>query len=107
LRFKGQRYFNALVFLAPLAVAGYLVFAWQGGTAPLLSIPVLIAIFCGCGLLFGIFITLPIGGADMPVVSSIYNALTGLAVALDGFVLQNPALMIAGMVVGQPECSRL
>ena len=36
----------------------------------------------------------------MPVVISIYNALTGLAVALDGFVLQNPALMIAGMVVG-------
>jgi NAD(P) transhydrogenase subunit beta len=45
-------------------------------------------------------ITLPIGGADMPVVISIYNALTGLAVGLEGFVLQNPALMIAGMVVG-------
>ena len=44
--------------------------------------------------------TLPIGGADMPVVISIYNALTGLAVGLEGFVLQNPALMIAGMVVG-------
>ncbi len=99
-RFKGQRYFNAIVFLATLAVAGYLVFVWQGGAAPLLSIPALIAIFFGCGLLFGIFITLPIGGADMPVVISIYNALTGLAVALDGFVLQNPALMIAGMVVG-------
>ncbi len=44
--------------------------------------------------------TLPIGGADMPVVISIYNAATGLAVGLEGFVLQNPALMIAGMVVG-------
>jgi NAD(P) transhydrogenase subunit beta len=44
--------------------------------------------------------TLPIGGADMPVVISIYNAATGLAVSLDGFVLENPALMIAGMVVG-------
>ena len=44
--------------------------------------------------------TLPIGGADMPVVISIYNAFTGLAVGLEGFVLQNPALMIAGMVVG-------
>ncbi|MGA2952727.1 MAG: NAD(P)(+) transhydrogenase (Re/Si-specific) subunit beta, partial [Caulobacteraceae bacterium] len=44
--------------------------------------------------------TLPIGGADMPVVISIYNSLTGLAVGLEGFVLQNPALMIAGMVVG-------
>jgi NAD(P) transhydrogenase subunit beta len=100
LRFKGQRYFNAIVFLATLAVAGYMVFVWQGAAVPLLSIPSLIAIFFGCGLLFGIFITLPIGGADMPVVISIYNALTGLALALDGFVLQNPALMIAGMVVG-------
>ena len=36
----------------------------------------------------------------MPVVISIYNAFTGLAVGLEGFVLQNPALMIAGMVVG-------
>jgi NAD(P) transhydrogenase subunit beta len=98
-RFKGQRYFNAIVFLATLAVAGYMVFIWHGAT-PLLSIPALIAIFVGCGLLFGVLITLPIGGADMPVVISIYNALTGLAVALDGFVLQNPALMIAGMVVG-------
>ena len=44
--------------------------------------------------------TLPIGGADMPVVISIYNAATGLAVGLEGFVLGNPALMIAGMVVG-------
>src|SRR6202167_4820615 len=44
--------------------------------------------------------TLPIGGADMPVVISIYNAATGLAVSLEGFVLGNPALMIAGMVVG-------
>ncbi len=44
--------------------------------------------------------TLPIGGADMPVIISIYNAFTGLAVGLEGFVLGNPALMIAGMVVG-------
>ena len=48
----------------------------------------------------GILMTLPIGGADMPVVISLYNALTGLAVGLEGFVLQNPAMMIAGIVVG-------
>jgi NAD(P) transhydrogenase subunit beta len=62
--------------------------------------PQLIYLFFGCALLFGILMTLPIGGADMPVVISIYNAFTGLAVGLEGFVLQNPALMIAGMVVG-------
>ena len=51
-------------------------------------------------LLFGVLMTTPIGGADMPVVISLYNAFTGLAVGLEGFVIQNPALMIAGMVVG-------
>jgi H+-translocating NAD(P) transhydrogenase subunit beta len=44
--------------------------------------------------------TLPIGGADMPVVISLYNALTGLAVAFEGYVLGNEALIIAGTVVG-------
>ena len=44
--------------------------------------------------------TLPIGGADMPVVISLYNALTGLAVAFEGFVLNNAAMIIAGTVVG-------
>ena len=62
--------------------------------------PQLIYLFFGCALIFGILMTLPIGGADMPVVISIYNASTGLAVGLEGFVLGNPALMIAGMVVG-------
>jgi NAD(P) transhydrogenase subunit beta len=100
LRFKGQRVINAIVFVVTIAIAGYMVFAIQDDAALLLSIPASIAIFFGGGLFFGIVITLPIGGADMPVVISIYNALTGLAVALDGFVLQNPALMIAGMVVG-------
>jgi NAD(P) transhydrogenase subunit beta len=44
--------------------------------------------------------TLPIGGADMPVVISLYNAFTGLAVAFKGYVLGNEALIIAGTVVG-------
>src|SRR3546814_12973089 len=44
--------------------------------------------------------TLPIGGADMPVVISLYNALTGLAVAFEGYVLGTAALIIAGMMVG-------
>ena len=42
----------------------------------------------------------PIGGADMPVVISLFNALTGLAVAFEGFVLNNAAMIIAGTVVG-------
>jgi NAD(P) transhydrogenase subunit beta len=100
LRVRGQQAFNGLVMLATLAVGGYLVFVAQGGAAPLIAMPGLICLFFGCALLFGVLMTLPIGGADMPVVISIYNAFTGLAVGLEGFVLQNPALMIAGMVVG-------
>jgi NAD(P) transhydrogenase subunit beta len=51
-------------------------------------------------LVLGTVITMPIGGADMPVVISLFNALTGLAVGFEGFVLNNPALIIAGIVVG-------
>ena len=48
----------------------------------------------------GKLMTLPIGGADMPVVISLYNAFTGLAVAFEGYVLGNEALIIAGTMVG-------
>jgi NAD(P) transhydrogenase subunit beta len=100
LRVRGQQAFNAVVVLATLAVGGAIVFATEGGGDVLIALPGLIGLFFGCALIFGILMTLPIGGADMPVVISIYNAFTGLAVGLEGFVLQNPALMIAGMVVG-------
>ncbi|MEO5755244.1 MAG: NAD(P)(+) transhydrogenase (Re/Si-specific) subunit beta [Mesorhizobium sp.] len=100
LRFKGQQLVNGLVFMATLVVGGYLVFAVEAGAAPLIATPDLIYLFFALALVFGILMTLPIGGADMPVVISVYNAFTGLAVGLEGFVLQNPALMIAGMVVG-------
>jgi NAD(P) transhydrogenase subunit beta len=59
-----------------------------------------VAVFFAAALIFGVLMTMPIGGADMPVVISLYNAFTGLAVGFEGYVLQNPALMIAGMVVG-------
>jgi NAD(P) transhydrogenase subunit beta len=100
LRVRGQQVFNGLVMLATLAIGGTIVFATQDGAGPLIAMPTLICMFFGCALVFGVLMTLPIGGADMPVVISIYNAFTGLAVGLEGFVLQNPALMIAGMVVG-------
>ena len=100
LRFSGQQAVNAVVMLATVAIGGYIVFVALSGAAPVLAVSTLIYLFFGVALLFGILMTLPIGGADMPVVISIYNAATGLAVGLEGFVLQNPALMIAGMVVG-------
>jgi H+-translocating NAD(P) transhydrogenase subunit beta len=57
-------------------------------------------LFFAAALIYGVLMTVPIGGADMPVVISLYNALTGLAVGLEGFVLNNAAMIIAGTVVG-------
>jgi NAD(P) transhydrogenase subunit beta len=100
LRVAGQQYLNLIVLALTLCVAAYLVYAAQGPTHAFLSTSELIYLFFACALVYGVLVTLPIGGADMPVVISIYNAATGLAVGLEGFVLGNPALMIAGMVVG-------
>jgi NAD(P) transhydrogenase subunit beta len=69
----------------------------------LLAIPTmteLLVPFFGLLFLLGILFTLPIGGANMPVVISLFNAMTGLAVGFNGFVLGNDALVIAGTVVG-------
>jgi NAD(P) transhydrogenase subunit beta len=94
-RMRGQQVLNGAVFLATLAIGFYIVFFAQGHADP----RVIAAFFVGA-LIFGVLMTMPIGGADMPVVISLYNAFTGLAVGFEGYVLQNPALMIAGMVVG-------
>ncbi|MGI4744419.1 MAG: NAD(P)(+) transhydrogenase (Re/Si-specific) subunit beta [Janthinobacterium lividum] len=94
-RFKGQSVFNGMVFLASLLL-GLIVIAVPG----LPAAPVLAIIFFIGALVFGVLMTLPIGGADMPVVISLYNAFTGLSVGLEGYAMQNPTLMIAGMVVG-------
>ena len=94
-RMRGQQIFNGTFFVATLAVGAYIVFVAHGHAHP----GVVAAFFAGA-LVFGVLMTMPIGGADMPVVISLYNAFTGLAVGFEGYVLQNPALMIAGMVVG-------
>jgi NAD(P) transhydrogenase subunit beta len=60
----------------------------------------LLWVVVGGGAVFGVLFVLPIGGADMPVVISLLNAFTGLAVAIGGFELQNNVLIVAGMLVG-------
>ena len=60
----------------------------------------MIILFFVFALALGVILTCPIGGADMPVVISLLNAFTGLAVGLEGYVLANPALIVAGTVVG-------
>src|SRR6478609_2752329 len=89
--FPGQQWFNGLVFVATVVLGIAAVVT--------LSQPVIIGFFV-CALAVGVLMTLPIGGADMPVVISLYNALTGLAVAFEGYVLGNEALIIAGTMVG-------
>ncbi len=89
-RFRGQNIVNLLI-LAGTLVAGAAILVYEPGPVTLLFV---------LALLLGVTMTLPIGGADMPVVISLYNALTGLAVAFEGFVLNNAAMIIAGTVVG-------
>jgi H+-translocating NAD(P) transhydrogenase subunit beta len=89
--FPAQQLANAAVFVAALVLGGLAVHA--------LGVPAIAAFFL-VALALGVLMTLPIGGADMPVVISLYNALTGLAVAFEGYVLGNEALVIAGTMVG-------
>ncbi len=87
----GQQWFNALVAIAAVVLGAMALHTLQ--------MPFIVAFFVAA-LLLGVLMTLPIGGADMPVVISLYNAFTGLAVAFEGYVLGNEALIIAGMMVG-------
>jgi NAD(P) transhydrogenase subunit beta len=93
LRFPGQQILNLLLLVCAV-LPGILI------AAGMLSGPVAVSAFFLVALVLGVTMTLPIGGADMPVVISLYNALTGLAVAFEGFVLGNAAMIIAGTVVG-------
>ncbi|TAA45463.1 NAD(P)(+) transhydrogenase (Re/Si-specific) subunit beta [Pseudoxanthomonas winnipegensis] len=89
--FPGQQMFNLGVALAVVAL---------GVWAAVSLSPLAIVAFFVAALALGVLMTLPIGGADMPVVISLYNAFTGLAVSFEGYVLGNEALIIAGMMVG-------
>lgn len=90
--FPGSRICNALAMIAMLGGAiwmiGYPANSWA------------LVLEGVAALVFGLLMTLPIGGADMPVVVSLLNAFTGLAVAFAGFVINNQVLIIAGALVG-------
>jgi NAD(P) transhydrogenase subunit beta len=92
-RFGGQKFVNLAILLVTAAFGVMIVSGMQFG------LPAVTLFFAGA-LVLGVAMTLPIGGADMPVVISLYNALTGLAVGFEGFVLDNAAMIIAGTVVG-------
>jgi len=97
-RFGGQKFVNLAILLVTVGL-GFMVVS---GMAPGLGLGVTgaVSLFFVMALILGVAMTQPIGGADKPVVISLYNALTGLAVGFEGFVLDNAAMIIAGTVVG-------
>jgi NAD(P) transhydrogenase subunit beta len=96
-RFGGQKFLNLAILLVTAGL-GFVVIS--GMSLGMLGGLPAVSLFFVFALLLGVAMTLPIGGADMPVVISLYNALTGLAVGFEGFVLDNAAMIIAGTVVG-------
>jgi H+-translocating NAD(P) transhydrogenase subunit beta len=87
-----QQLVNAVLLLAAVACA---VAIAAGSDHEILMLGLLVA-----AALLGLFVVLPIGGADMPVVISLLNAFTGLSAAATGMALNNTALIVAGMIVG-------
>jgi H+-translocating NAD(P) transhydrogenase subunit beta len=89
--YAGQQAINAVV--AAAAVALIIVALVTGDLAP-------VYVLLGLALVLGVALVLPIGGADVPVLISLLNSFTGLAVAASGFVLDNNLLIVAGILVG-------
>jgi NAD(P) transhydrogenase subunit beta len=97
-KYPGQRLVTTALF------AGMLIFAFAlvADAAGLTNAPNELAfgLVAAFALVFGVGLVMPIGGADMPVVISLLNAYTGLAVAMAGFSIGNQMLIIAGTLVG-------
>jgi len=89
---SAQQIVNLVLLILALAAGIDLI---AGAQSELLFIGMLIV-----AALLGNAVVLPIGGADMPVVISLLNAFTGLSAAATGMALDNPALIVAGMIVG-------
>jgi NAD(P) transhydrogenase subunit beta len=90
--YAGQQFVNGILFVSCVAAGLALVAGAQHEW-------LLWVVIAGAAI-FGVLFVLPIGGADMPVVISLLNAFTGLAVALGGFELESNVLIVSGMLVG-------
>jgi NAD(P) transhydrogenase subunit beta len=89
--FPGMKWVMTLAVVAALVIGGVVVATGSTGWAILLL---------ALGLAVGLLLVLPVGGADVPIVISLLNAFTGLAVAASGVVLDNVLLVVAGTLVG-------
>jgi H+-translocating NAD(P) transhydrogenase subunit beta len=90
--YPGQQLVNGLI---AAAIVGFVIAVLAIASVPFSFLALMIL-----ALVLGVAFVLPIGGADMPVVISLLNAFTGLAVAASGFTLNNFALIVAGTLVG-------
>jgi H+-translocating NAD(P) transhydrogenase subunit beta len=90
--YKGQNFVNISLFIITLGMFIYLVFFPQS--------TLIFSLMIALAFLIGIFIVMPIGGADMPVVLSLMNSYAGLAAAATGFAINNKVLIIAGSLDG-------
>jgi NAD(P) transhydrogenase subunit beta len=92
--YRGQQIVNGLIALGIAGLAAWVMITL--GVEPTWAYGVMVALALALGVMF----VLPIGGADMPVVISLLNSFTGLAVAITGFELRSNLLIIAGTLVG-------
>tara|TARA_B100001250_G_C19785116_1_gene783777 strand:+ start:451 stop:1827 length:1377 start_codon:yes stop_codon:yes gene_type:complete len=90
--FPGQQVFNGILGLALISVGVLTVIEPNNINAFYVTIII--------SALLGVTLTIPIGGADMPVIISLLNSYSGIAAAATGFVLMNNGLIIAGALVG-------
>jgi NAD(P) transhydrogenase subunit beta len=89
--------FRGLPVAFALSLVAAVVLAVLVVTQPALYLGAILAVV---GLLLGVLLVLPVGGADVPIVISLLNAFTGLTVAAGGYVLDNTLLLVAGTLVG-------
>ncbi len=89
--------FPGLRFVFPIALAAAVVLCARLVIDSSMLIGIVLALL---GLLIGVLLVLPVGGADVPIVISLLNAFTGLTVAAGGYVLSNTLLLVAGTLVG-------
>ncbi|MGL6022022.1 MAG: NAD(P)(+) transhydrogenase (Re/Si-specific) subunit beta, partial [Chitinophagaceae bacterium] len=95
IRYPGQKIINNLLLLVLLALSVYFLYNFENPNAQILFYSI-----AGLSLLYGLLFVFPIGGADMPVVISLLNSLTGMAAACGGFLYYNWAMLTGGILVG-------
>ncbi|MDX2442820.1 MAG: NAD(P)(+) transhydrogenase (Re/Si-specific) subunit beta [Bacteroidales bacterium] len=93
---KWTTYLNLFLLAVVIAFIVYIMF----GGASFEMQKTLALVLLGIALIYGVMFVMPIGGADMPVVISLLNSLTGIAAAMGGFIYHNMAMILGGILVG-------